>query len=183
MAFCGAFNAGNALADDRFGNDELGFPVFGVFGGFNRRLNGPDVVPVNLAHIPAQGFVYGARIRELGTFRGSVQRDVVGIVNENKVIQLEHGGQGEGFPGDAFLQAAVSREAEDVLGEDIHAGPVEPGSRAPGGEGEAYGVRNALAQRSRGAFYTLRIPEFRVAGRDGTFAAEILDIFNADVES
>ena len=36
MAFCGAFNAGNALADDRFGNDELGFPVFGVFGGFNR---------------------------------------------------------------------------------------------------------------------------------------------------
>ena len=40
-----------------------------------------------------------------------------------------------------------------------------------------------LAQRSRGAFYTLRIPEFRVAGRDGTFAAEILDIFNADVES
>lgn len=70
-----------------------------------------------------------------------------------------------------------------MLGEDIHAGPVEPGSRAPGGEGEAYGVRNTLAQRSRGAFYAFRIPEFGVAGRDGTFVTEVFDIFNADVES
>ena len=42
--------------------------------------------------------------------------------------------------------------------------------------------RNTLAQRSRGAFYAFRIPEFGVAGRDGTFVTEVFDIFNADVE-
>ena len=67
--------------------------------------------------------------------------------------------------------------------EDVHAGLVEPSSGAPGGESEAYGVRNALSQRPRGAFHAFRIPEFRVAGRDGALVAEALEVFNADVES
>ena len=60
---------------------------------------------------------------------------------------------------------------------------VEPGGCASGGEGEAYGVCNTLAQRPRGAFDTLRIPKFRVAWRDGTFVTEAFDVFKADVES
>lgn len=183
MALGGAFNAGDALADDGFGDDELGFAIFGRFGGFHRFRNGFQVVPVNLAHLPAQGFIHRARVGKLGAFRRGIQRDVVGVINEDEVVQLQHGGQGERFAGHPFLQAAVSRQAEDVLGEDVHAGLVEPRGGAPGGEGESDGVRNTLAERSRGAFHAFGIPKFRVAGRNGALVTEVFEVLNADVES
>lgn len=183
MALGGAFNAGDALTDDGFGDDELGLAVFGRLGGFHRFRDGFQVVSIDLAHVPAQGFIHGAGVGKLGAFCGGVQRDVVGVVNEDEVVQFQHGGQGERFAGHPFLQTAVPRETEDVLGEDVHAGLVEPRGGAPGGEGEADGVRNALAERPRGAFHAVRIPEFRVAGRDGALVAEVFEVLNADVES
>lgn len=66
MALGGAFNAGDALTDDGFGDDELGLAVFGRLGGFHRFRDGFQVVSIDLAHVPAQGFIHGAGGRQAG---------------------------------------------------------------------------------------------------------------------
>ena len=52
-----------------------------------------------------------------------VERHVVGVVNEDEVIELEVAGEGDRLHGHAFLHAAVAGERDDVVVENRCASP------------------------------------------------------------
>ena len=58
-------------------------------------------------------------------------------------------GEGEGFLPDALLQAAVADEAPDFVVDDGVGGLVVCCSEVLGGDGEAEGVGDALAEQAR----------------------------------
>ena len=58
-------------------------------------------------------------------------------------------GEGEGFLPDALLQAAVADEAPDLVVDDGVGGLVVCGGEVLGGNGEAEGIGDALAEQAR----------------------------------
>ncbi len=74
--------------------------------------------PSNGLHVPADRLELLRGVLALGHLRHRVEGDVVGIVDQDQVIELVVPGERDGFQRDAFLQAAVAREADDVVVED-----------------------------------------------------------------
>ena len=112
----------------------------------------------------------------LGDVRHGVERDVVGIVDEDQVIEAVVAGEGDGFLGDAFLKAAVAVERDDVVIEDRVLGGVEAGGGAFSGERVADGIADALAERAGGGLDARGFMKLRVAGSDRVELAEIFHI-------
>ena len=78
---------------------------------------------------------------------------------------------------DAFHQAAVTGKAVSVVIDDIEAGTVELCREGFLGDGHAYGVGQALAQRAGSGFDTRRVAIFGVAGSLGVELAKSLQLF------
>ena len=138
---------------------------------------------VNGEGIPALGGEAGGDVVNLGHFDGGIQRDAVGIVDEDEVIELERAGNGGSLAGNAFFNAAVTGKAVDIVVENLVLRGVEAGGSVLAGDSEAHGIGNALAQRAGGAFHTGAAAEFRVAGSVGALGAESLHIVHADAEA
>src|SRR5690606_41144056 len=65
--------------------------------------------------VPAEGLEALGVIAALRLVGHGVEGDVVGVVNEDEVVQLLVGGKGDGLKGDAFLHAAVTAESDHVV--------------------------------------------------------------------
>ena len=74
-------------------------------------------------------------------------------------------GEGEGFLPDALLQAAVADEAPDLVVDDGVGGLVVCGGEVLGGDGEAEGVGDALAEQACRELDAGEL-DFRVSGSD-----------------
>ena len=70
-------------------------------------------------------------------------------------------GKGDGLFGDAFLQAAIAVEGEDVVVEDGVIGGVELGRGAFAGEREADRIADTLAEWPSGGFDARGVAELR----------------------
>ncbi len=115
---------GNSLPDQRPRNDELRLARGGLGFLESGRQRG-QVVTVHRLHAPFLRTELLCRVLALRLVRHRIEGDVVGVVKEDEVIELVVPGKGDCLLRHAFLQAAVAREADDVVIEDGVARGVE----------------------------------------------------------
>jgi hypothetical protein len=111
-------------------------------------------VTIDDLHGPAVGFEALGCVFALGLIGHGVERNVIGVVNENEVVEGLVAGKSRGFARNAFLQAAVARETNDMEIKDRVIGRIETRSGHLAGHGHADGIAHALAERAGGALDT-----------------------------
>ena len=109
---------GDALADQRLGDDELGLAAAGLLGSDERREKGVHLVAVDGLHVEPERLELLGGVLALRLFGHRVERHGVGVVDENQVVELLVTGKLHGFERHAFLKAAVASQANDVMIED-----------------------------------------------------------------
>ena len=166
VALGGAGDFRDAFADQGLGDDHLRAAVVVRLGLFDGGGDGGEVVAVDGDRVPALGGEIVLGVLALGDVGHGVERHVVGVIDEDQVVEAVVAGEGDGFLGDAFLQAAVAVEREDVVVEDRVLGGVEAGGGAFSGERVADGIADALAERAGGGLDARRFMELRMARRD-----------------
>ena len=180
MALGGAGHFGDAFADDGFGDDHLGPAVVVGLGFFQRHGEDRQIVAIHRHGIPTLGHEELFGIFALRDRGHRVERDIVGIINEDQIVETIVAGEGDGFAGDAFLQAAISHQGDHVMIENRVLRGVETSRRAFAGEGETHRVADPLAERAGGRFDPRGFMKFRVAGRERVQLAEIFQVLAGD---
>ena len=182
----GTRNFIDAAADLGLGDDHRRLAVVVGLGLLDGLVDGLEVVAVREGnHVPAVGLVARADVLGLRELGHLVERDVVGVVQDDQIVELLVGGEAGRLRGDALLEAAVADHAEDVVVEDRVLRRVEHGRAHLRGRGEAGAVRDAGAERARRGLDAGRrvfaVGEFRVAGRRRVVLAEVRDLVLGDV--
>jgi len=170
----GARHLGDAPPDLGAGDDQLGAPVVLRLGLREGGQEAIQIMAVHRARVPAEGGENGGGVLALGHLGHGVEGDVVGIVDQDQVVELVVAGEGGGLAGHALLQAAVAGEADDMVIEDGVAGGVEAGHGHPGGDGVADGVGHALAERAGGRLDARRPDVLGMARGERAGLAELL---------
>mmetsp|Transcript_830 Transcript_830/g.1761 ORF Transcript_830/g.1761 Transcript_830/m.1761 type:complete len:573 (+) Transcript_830:660-2378(+) len=177
----------HTLSDDGVALDELGLSVVGGLGGGNGFLDGIEVMSVDVIGLPSVGFVSHQDIFGLGVFGHLVQSDFVGVIQDNKVVELLVGGESSGFGGNSLLEATISGKSVDVVVKDLVViSVVDGGSHLLGG-GHTDSVGDTLSKRTGGALNSgsvvLGTGEFRVTRGHGVVLTEVLDFFHRKIKS
>jgi len=168
-----ATHFGDAFSNDRLGDDELRLSA----GGGLRLGNGVgdfrEIVAIDLLDIPAVGDIARGSVLALRHRRHRVERHIVGIINEDQIIETEVAGERAGFLRDAFLQTTVAGERDDMVVENPVRRRVETRLAHFSGNRKAHGVRHALPERAGGCLDAWRFVKLRMAGSDAMELAEI----------
>jgi len=169
-----------AVADQRRDDDQRG-PVVGLL----ERGQGPAelvqiVHVVDLDDVPAvagkpRGHVLAERQR-----RGTLDGDLVVVVDPAQVGELEVPGQRGRLAADPLHQIAVAAQGVDVEWEQLEIGPIVAGRQPAGGNGHAHAVGHALAQRARGRLHPGGMTVLRVSGATAIELAELPDVVERD---
>ena len=127
-------------------------------------------------HVPAvggeaRGRVVGEPLFHLALL--GIDGDVVVVVQRDELAQAQRAGERAGLVRDAFHQAAVAEEDPRAVIDDRVAGPVELGGQHALGDGEADGVRDALAERAGRRLDAGRAADLGMAGGHGMQLAEV----------
>src|SRR5205085_5166823 len=91
------------------------FAVVVFFGVVERVEKGLHVLAIDFLNIESVSLESRGRIFALGRGRWRVERDRVGIVNQNEIIETEVSGERARFGRHAFLQTTIARETDAVL--------------------------------------------------------------------
>ena len=177
VGFVRAADFGNAFSDECLCDDKLRLTAGGGFGLFNGLGDLVEVVSIDLVDIPADGGVARGGVLALRDRAHGVERHIVGIVNEDQVVEAEMACECAGFHRHAFLQAAITSEGDDMVVENAVGGCVEAGLAHFGRDGKTNGIRHALAERACGGLDAGRFVELRMSGSDAAELAEIFDFF------
>ena len=161
----GAGDFRDAFPDQRLRDDHLRLAVVALLGLVQRAQERGHVVAIDGLHVPAERLKALAGVLALRRVRHRVERDVVRIVDEDQIIEPEVAGESARFRRDAFLQAAVAGEADDVVVEDLVLGGVEPRRRHLRRHRDADRIAHALAERAGRAFHAGRLEKLRMPGR------------------
>ena len=180
VALGGAGNFRDAFANEGLGNDDLGFAVVGGFCRFDRGLDGVEIMTVDGHCIPADGGVEGLGVLALRHFGHRIERDVVGVENEDQVVELIVRSEGDGLTRDAFLKAPITREGDHMIVDDLVLGSVVFRRSHLAAERITDGIADALPERPSGGLDAWGFMELGMAGRDGMQDAEFRDIIDAD---
>ena len=182
----GARHFVDALADDGLANDGGRLAVVVRLAFFHGGVDGLEVVPVGEGdHVPAErgeahGVVFG-----LGELGHLVEGHVVGVEEQDQVVELFVGREGHGFVGDPLLEAAVAAEHEHVVVHDGVVRRVEARRRHLLRHRQAHRVGNAGAERASGGLNArggvLRVRELWVAGGGRVPLAEVGHLVHGDV--
>ena len=166
----GAVLLEGALAHDALADDEGRLALDGL-GGLDGLADLGGVVAVDLEDLPAEGAVLGGRVFVHHHLGLGGELDVVGIIEHDKVVQAEDAGDAGRALGDLLLHAAVGDVGVDgLLGEGRVAGV---GGQELGGDGGAYGVGVALAERAAGILNATRRVELGVTRGRGAPLAQV----------
>lgn len=125
-----------------------------------------DDVPPARAHLGVDVF----RVAEVDA---AVAGDLVVVVRDDQVVQLPVTGQLDGLHGDALLETGVADHAVRHVVDQFKTRPVVHGGEVLRRHGEADGVCDALAQRSRGDFDAV-VLNLRVARGEGVGAGRVV---------
>ena len=183
----GALGLLHTLTDDGVALDELGLAIVGGLGGGDGGLNGIKVVAVDVVDLPSVGLVTLEDVLGLGVLGHLVEGDLVGVVEDDEVVELLMGGEGGGLGGDTLLEASVTGEGEDVVVEDlVVVGVVDALGHLLGG-GETDGVGDTLSEGTGGALdaggVVLGVRELGVTGGHGVVLTEVLELIDGEVEA
>ena len=66
-----------------------GLPVVAAFAFSKTSKNLAEIVPVNLVNVPSVGLVASCSILTLSHRRHRIERDVVGIVEQDQIVETE----------------------------------------------------------------------------------------------
>ena len=102
------FDFRDALADERMRDDELRFPVVTFLGDVQRIEKLLHVLAVDFLNVEPVGSKALASVFALGCFRRRIERDAVGIVNQDQIIEAPMTSQCTRFRRDAFLHVAIA---------------------------------------------------------------------------
>ncbi len=177
----GAGDFGDAFADERAGDDELRLAVVLLLGAAEGLLHGIEIVAVHDGDVPADRLVDLRRVFALGELGHGVERDVVGIVNQDEVVEGVVRRERDRLTRHAFLEAAVARECDDVVVENRVVRRVVFRRGHLAAEREADGVADALAERAGGAFDARGFMKLRMPRRDAVKLAEIRDLLDGQI--
>ena len=89
----------------------FGRPLFCDFAFSSAAAMACEVVAVDGDRVPVLREEIRLGVLALGDLRHGVERHVVGIIDEDQVVEAVVAGEGDGFLGHAFLQAAVAVRA------------------------------------------------------------------------
>ena len=107
------------------------------------------VLAVDLLDVEPVCFETRRGVFALRGLRQGIERDRIRIVNQDEIIETKMGRERARFRGDAFLQTAVTGQADDVLVENSMFARVEMRRGHFRGNGDSHGVGDTLAQRVR----------------------------------
>ena len=88
--------------------------------------------------------------------------DVVGIIDEDQVIELLVTGESDRFECDTLLHAAITREADHIVIKNRVFCGVEAGCGHFGRHRHTDCIANSLSERATGGFNARRFAELRV---------------------
>ena len=166
----------DALADGGLGDDDFRAAVGLRFCFFQCGGDGLEVVAVDGDRIPILREEVGLGVFALGEVRHSVECHIVGIIDQDQVVEAIVAGKRDGFLGDTFLEAAVAVQGDDVVVDDRVIGRVEAGGSTFSGERVSDGIADSLAERAGGGLHARGFMKLRVAGSDRVQLAEIFHI-------
>ena len=134
---------------------------------------------VDLLDMPSKRLETLRCILALRRISHGVQGDVIGIVNQHEVIELVVAGERRSLGRDALLQAAVPREADNVVVEDRVGSGVEAGRSHFLRYRNADSVGHPLPQRSGGALDPLGFKILRMPRGVGAEHPEVFHLIDA----
>ncbi len=136
-----------AIADRGAHRDDRGSVVRAR--GFDRRRDGLDVGTVlDALGVPAVGVEALQDVFGPGHARGTVELDVVVVVEDDEPAQAQVAGQAGGLRRDALLEIPVRADDVRPVVDDVVSGTPELRRQPSLGDGHAHGVRETLAQRA-----------------------------------
>mmetsp|Transcript_37023 Transcript_37023/g.110873 ORF Transcript_37023/g.110873 Transcript_37023/m.110873 type:complete len:244 (-) Transcript_37023:697-1428(-) len=156
-----------AVSDERLDTDDGGLialPPGIVHGGAERSQPVRDVV--HLLDVPPVRLVSLVDILGEAEGGGTVDGDVVVVVQDNELAQPQMTREAGRLGRDALLEASV---AADHVGVVIEEGGGVGGREVTLGDGEADGVGDALAERASGHFHAIRA---KILWMSGCFAPQ-----------
>ena len=156
-------------------DDELRFAVITAFRDVERVEELSHVLALDFLDIKAVRFHPLARVLALRQLCGGVQRNGIGIVNENQIVEAPNAGERARLGCDALLHVAVTAQTDHVLVENSVLIGVEPRRSHVRCQGHANRVAHALTKRSGGAFHSGRLAKFGVSRRFGVQLPEAFD--------
>ena len=175
VGFRGAGDFGDAFSDERLRDDELRLTGRGL-RIFKRCEECAEIVAINRLNAPLDRLETLRRIFALRGVRHRIECHVVGVVNEDQVVQFEMPGERCGLHRHALLHAAVARERDDVVVENRVLRRVEFRRRHFLRHCVADCIRDALAERAGRRLDARRLVEFRMPRRVGAEHAEIFHL-------
>src|SRR5262249_50702006 len=107
---------------------------------------------------------------------GTVEGDVIVVVNPAEGRQFEVAGKGSRFASDAFHHVAVATDGPYAVVEDFEAGLVEVGFHPFAGDSHGDGIGAALTEGSGGGLDARGHVRFGVARGDAVELAELFDV-------
>mmetsp|Transcript_16726 Transcript_16726/g.39386 ORF Transcript_16726/g.39386 Transcript_16726/m.39386 type:complete len:450 (-) Transcript_16726:31-1380(-) len=173
-------NLGDTLANQSLDNDHLGLSVFGALGGVIGSGKGGNVVSVNGHNVETVRGEETRGVVALGRICHGVKSNIVGVVDEDEVVQAKMPCKRRRLRGDTLLQAPVSSKAHNVVINDGVLGCVKLSGSHLLRNSVTNGVSNTLAERSRGGFHAWALVELGVPGGDRVQLAEGLDLIQRD---
>mmetsp|Transcript_9229 Transcript_9229/g.15837 ORF Transcript_9229/g.15837 Transcript_9229/m.15837 type:complete len:525 (-) Transcript_9229:48-1622(-) len=182
VAGVGALHLLNALGNDGLGNDELRLAVVVGLGGLKGLLDGSHVVAVDGHNIPAVRLEAHSSVLGLRLDGHGVEGHIVGIVDDDHVVQALVGSDGGGLSHDTLLHAAITAESHNVVVENSVVVSVELGSSHLLGSTHTNGVCNTLTKRTSGGLNTrgvvLGVRELGVTRGHGVVHTEVLHLLH-----
>jgi hypothetical protein len=136
-----------------------------------------DVLDVPAVRLEALALVLG-RVGERG---GSVDRDVVVVVDVDEPAQPQVPGDGGGLVGDAFHHVAVGADRVDPRVDELAPRAVVALGQEPLRDRDAHAVREALSERACRRLDAGGVPELRMPGCARAPLAKLLQVVQRDV--
>jgi hypothetical protein len=164
-----------------FAIDQLWFSVAIRFGTGNGGVEGVEIVTIDLHRVPAEGFEALAGIVALRHHRHRVESDIVGIINQDEIVQPEVTRESDRLGGDTFLETAVAGETDDRLVENNVVGRVVFCRRHLRGKSVANRIADALAEGTGRCLDSDGLGELGVTGSLAVELAEVLYLLHRQV--
>src|SRR6266567_6240229 len=168
-------NFRNAFADEGMCDDELRFAVVALLRDVQRIEKLLHVLAVDLLDIESVRLKTPSSVLALCLLCRGIQRDRIGIIDDNQIIETEMCCESARFRCNAFLHVTIASQANNMLVEDPVLRGVETGGRHFGGYRYSGGIANALAKRPGRTFNSGRFRKFRMSRRLAVQLPEAFD--------
>src|SRR5439155_13664087 len=130
-----------------------------------------------LLHVPAVGAEASGDIVAVGELGGTVDRDVVVVVDVDEAAEAQVAGEGGGLVADALFQVTVAADDERVVVADL---AIEAGAEPALGDAHPDRAREALAERAGGDVDPRRVVHLGVPGRAAAPLPEGLEVVGGE---